>query len=178
MLQLLQDNCSGPSLQDGWEVFAKFHLHPGNILLSSCQRGPSSLLPIAEPCIFIYKKWLKFYFLRLNKPSSSDRLLGDKFPIFPVAQAACLCSGLSLTFASGDDQNQTKPPKWEPSGLILPSSPSLLKIIRQIYLCTFCLFFFPRWSHHFRGSLTFCDWLIGQSCPSPSLSFTIDGFPF
>lgn len=73
-------------------------------------------------CVFIDKKWLKFYFPVLNKTSSSDRLLGDKLPIFPVAQAACLCSSLSLTFAGGADQNQTKPSKWEPSGLILPFS--------------------------------------------------------
>lgn len=169
--------CSGASLQDGWEVFAKLHLHPVSILVSSHQHCPSALLLIAEHCIFTEKKWLKFYFLKLNKPSSSNHLLGDKLRIFPVSQAACLCSSLSLPFASGDDQNQTKPPKQEPSGLILTFSPSLLKTIHQLHLCTFCLFFFL-WSHHFRGSLTFHDWLMGQSCLSPSLSFTIDGFPF
>jgi len=78
--------------------FIRIQLH-----LFSCQRCPSALLPIAEPCVFIDNKWLKFYFPRLNKPKSSNLLLGHKLPIFPVTQAACLCSSLSLTFASGGD---------------------------------------------------------------------------
>lgn len=106
------------------------------------------------------KESLEFDFPRLNERSSSKFLVGDELPVFAIAQA-CLCSSLSLTFAGGDDQNQTKTPKWEPSGLTLPPFFSaFLKIIHQIRVryifALFAFFFFPR-PHHFRGSLTFRD---------------------